>query len=63
LEVIMVQLSNVGERELYAALAMQALIAHHGWSADQTAKHALAYADALVEELKTNPPKGMAPTF
>ena len=40
------------DRELFAAMAMQALITRgQGWAADMIAKQAVAYADALVEAL------------
>jgi hypothetical protein len=39
------------DRELFAAMAMQALITREGWAADLVAKQAVAYADALIEAL------------
>ena len=40
------------DRELFAAMAMQALITRgEGWAADMIAKQAVAYADALIEAL------------
>ena len=33
------------DRELFAAMAMQALISREGWAADMVAKQAVAYAD------------------
>jgi hypothetical protein len=40
------------DRELFAAMAMQALITRgEGWAADMIAKQAVAYADALIEVL------------
>ena len=40
------------DRELFAAMAMQALISREGWAADMVAKQAVAYADALIEALE-----------
>ena len=43
------------DREMFAAMAMQALITRgEGWAADMIAKRAVAYADALIEALATN---------
>jgi hypothetical protein len=40
------------DRELFAAMAMQALITRgEGWAADMIAKQAVTYADALIEAL------------
>jgi len=39
------------DRELFAAMAMQALITRVAAPADIIAKQAVAYADALIEEL------------
>ena len=40
------------DREMFAAMAMQALITRgEGWAADMIAKQAVAYADALIEAL------------
>src|SRR5262245_45602726 len=40
------------DRELFAAMAMQALITRgERWAADMIAKQAVAYADALIEAL------------
>jgi hypothetical protein len=39
------------DRELFAAMAMQALITREGAPADLIAKQAVAYADALIEAL------------
>jgi hypothetical protein len=47
------------DRELFAAMAMQALITREGGAADMVAKQAVAYADALIEALAAiapNPP-------
>ena len=41
------------DRELFAAMAMQALITREGW----VAKQAVAYADALIEALEAIAPK------
>jgi hypothetical protein len=45
------------DRELFAAMAMQALINREGWAADMVAKQAVAYADALIEALEAIAPK------
>jgi len=39
------------DRELFASMAMQALITREGAAADLVAKQAVAYADALIEAL------------
>jgi hypothetical protein len=48
---------EMGDRELFAEMAMQALITREGWAADMVAKQAVAYADALVEALDALGPK------
>jgi hypothetical protein len=48
---------EMGDRELFAAMAMQALITREGWAADMTASKAVAYADALIEGLGCNSPE------
>ena len=45
------------DRELFAAMAMQALITREGAPADMIAKQAVAYADALIEALAATAPK------
>ena len=46
------------DRELFAAMAMQALITRgEGWAADMIAKQAVTYADALIEALAATAPK------
>jgi hypothetical protein len=47
-EVAMIEMQD---RELFAAMAMQALITREGAPADLIAKQAVAYADALIEAL------------
>ena len=43
---------EVGDRELFAEMAMQALLTGgEGWAADLIAKQAVTYADALIEAL------------
>jgi hypothetical protein len=44
------------DRELFAAMAMQALITREGEAADMVAKKAVAYADALIEALAERAP-------
>jgi hypothetical protein len=39
------------KRELLAAMAMQGAVAHHEYSPLVAARHAIAYADALLAEL------------
>jgi hypothetical protein len=39
------------DRELFAAMAMQALITREGSPGDMVAKQAVAYADALINAL------------
>ena len=46
------------DRELFAAMAMQALITRgERWAADLLAKQAVAYAEALIEALAAVAPK------
>jgi hypothetical protein len=45
------------DRELFAAMAMQALITREGWATDMVAKQAVAYADALIEALEAIAPQ------
>jgi len=45
------------DRELFAAMAMQALITREGWAADMVAKQAVSYANALIEALDAIEPK------
>ena len=46
------------DRELFAAMAMQAFITRgEGWAADMIAKQAVTYADALIEALAATAPK------
>ena len=52
------------DRELFAAMAMQALItraAGAGWAADKIADQAVAYADALIEALAEIEPPDRSP--
>ena len=44
------------DRELFAAMAMQALLTREGEAADKVAKKAVAYADALIEALAERVP-------
>jgi hypothetical protein len=55
--VMPVGISEMGEREFYAALAMQALINRVSASADLIAQQAVAYADALMQALAAKAPK------
>jgi hypothetical protein len=45
------------DRELFAAMAMQALITRERAPADLVAKQAVAYADALIQALEAIAPK------
>jgi hypothetical protein len=45
--------TEMQDRELFAAMAMQALITRgERWASDLVAKQAVVYADALIEALK-----------
>jgi hypothetical protein len=48
--------TTMGEREFYAALAMQAFIVQQVAPADFTAQQAVAYADALIQALNARAP-------
>jgi hypothetical protein len=41
----------MGDREQFAAMAMQAFITREHWAAAKTARQAVAFADALLEAL------------
>ena len=45
------------DRELFAAMAMQALITREGWAAGMVAKQAVAYPDELIVALAAVAPK------
>jgi hypothetical protein len=48
----------MNDRELFAAMAMQALITRgEKWASDLIAKQAVAYADALIQALEAIAPK------
>jgi hypothetical protein len=50
---------EMNDRELFAAMAMQALITRgEKWASDLIAKQAVAYADALIQALEALAPKG-----
>jgi hypothetical protein len=51
-----ISIPQLGEREFYAALAMQALITQRVAPADLTAQQAVAYADALIVALRARGP-------
>jgi hypothetical protein len=40
----------------YAAMAMQGIISRQEWPADEVAKEAVAYADALIQALEAVAP-------
>ena len=45
------------DREMFAAMAMQALITRgEGWAVDMIAKQVVTYADALIEVLAATAP-------
>jgi hypothetical protein len=48
--------SRLNEREVFAALAMQALITKGGSTAEFTSQQAVAFADALIEALRARAP-------
>ena len=48
---------HMQDRELFAAMAMQALITRGTTPADLIAKQAVAYADALIQALEAIAPK------
>jgi hypothetical protein len=49
---------EMNDRELFAAMAMQALITRgEKWASDLIAKQAVAYADALIQALGAIAPK------
>lgn len=47
-------MAELGEREFYAAMAMQGLLCREKVPADEVARQAVAYADALVLALEAN---------
>ena len=52
-----VRMVELSDREFYAALAMQGIILRQEWPADEVAKQAVAYADALILALEAIAPK------
>jgi hypothetical protein len=52
-----VRISELTDREFYAAMAMQGMISREGVPADLVAKQSVAYADALIEALRATAPK------
>jgi hypothetical protein len=46
--------TGLRERELYAAMAMQGIIAREKLPADEVARQAVSYADALVLAMEAN---------
>jgi hypothetical protein len=49
--------SHMQDRELFAAMAMQALVTRAAAPADVVAKQAVAYANALIQALEAIAPK------
>ena len=47
-------MTGLQDREFYAAMAMQGIIAREKLPADEVARQALAYADALVLAIEAN---------
>jgi hypothetical protein len=47
-------MKRLEDREFYAAMAMQGIISREGLPADEVARQALAYADALVVAIEAN---------
>ena len=52
-----VRIVELSDREFYAAMAMQGIISRQEWPADEVAKEAVAYADALIQALEAVAPK------
>jgi hypothetical protein len=47
-------LNQLGEREFYAAMAMQGILCREKLPADEVARQAAAYADALILAIEAN---------
>jgi hypothetical protein len=47
-------MTELGDREFYAAMAMQGILCREKLPADEAARQALAYADALVLAIEAN---------
>jgi hypothetical protein len=50
----MLTMTELGDREFYAAMAMQGIISREGLPADEVARQAVAYADALILAIEAN---------
>jgi hypothetical protein len=47
-------MTQLGEREFYAAMAMQGILGRERLPADEVARQAVAYADALILAIEAN---------
>jgi hypothetical protein len=47
-------LTQLGEREFYAAMAMQGILCREKLPEDEVARQAVAYADALILAIEAN---------
>jgi hypothetical protein len=47
-------LNQLGEREFYAAMAMHGILCREKLPADEVARQAVAYADALILAIEAN---------
>ena len=50
----MLTMTELGDREFYAAMAMQGIISREKLPADEVARQAVAYADALILAIEAN---------
>jgi hypothetical protein len=50
----MLTMTELGDREFYAALAMQGIVSREKLPADEVARQAVAYADALILAIEAN---------
>ena len=50
----MLTMTELGDREFYAAMAMQGIISRERLPADEVARQAVAYADALILAIEAN---------
>jgi hypothetical protein len=50
----MLTMTELGDREFYAAMAMQGIISRERLPADEVARQAVAYAEALILAIEAN---------
>lgn len=50
----MLTMTELGDREFYAAMAMQGIISREKLPPDEVARQAVAYADALILAIEAN---------